>query len=182
MPKLWRFSKLQKTEKNTYKYINLINFPFQYWVSRATPKENEEGNNNNNNNNNNNSTINNKGKRKKSDKREEKDEKKFDKVIKEEKQTEQRRESAIDDQLGLHVVENSSQVDLILVFFWKCAKLGIWEKSNRLNSASAQRTQEMSDFAKETSYNNYDMPLAILKLSTTTTCHWQSISKQWQKK
>ena len=159
MPKLWRFSKLHKTETNTYNYINLINFPFQYWVSRATPKENEEGNNNNNNNNNNNSTINNKGKRKKSDRREEKDEKKFDKVIKEEKQTEQRRESAIDDQLGLHVVENSSQVDLILVFFSKGARLRIWEKSNRLNSASAQRTQEMSDIAKETSYNNYDMPL-----------------------
>ena len=158
MPKLWRFSKLHKTETNTYNYINLINFPFQYWVSRATPKENEEGNNNNNNNNNN-STINNKGKRKKSDRREEKDEKKFDKVIKGEKQVEQRRESAIDDQLGLHVVENSSQVDLILVFFSKGARLRIWEKSNRLNSASAQRTQEMSDIAKETSYNNYDMPL-----------------------
>ena len=67
--------------------------------------------------------MNNKGKRKKSDKREEKDEKKFDKVIKEEKQMEQRRESAIDDQLGLHVVENSSQVGLILILFSKGAKL-----------------------------------------------------------
>ena len=38
---------------------------------------------------------------------------------------EQRRESAIDDQLGLHVVENSSQVDLILIFFSKGAKLRI---------------------------------------------------------
>ena len=36
---------------------------------------------------------------------------------------EQRRESAIDDQLGLHVVENSSQVDLILILFSKGAKL-----------------------------------------------------------
>ena len=35
---------------------------------------------------------------------------------------EQRRESAIDDQLGLHVVD-SSQVDLILILFSKGAKL-----------------------------------------------------------
>ena len=55
-----------------------MNLHFQYWVTRATPKQDDEGNNNNNNNN----IGNSKGKRKKSDK--------------EERRLERRRESQVE--------------------------------------------------------------------------------------
>ena len=64
----------------------LLNIHFQYWVTRATPKEDEEGNNNNNNNNNNMGTS--KGKRRKSEKKEEK---------------ERRRESQVEERYGVDV-------------------------------------------------------------------------------
>jgi len=71
----------------------LVTLSFQYWVTRATPKEDEEGNNNNNNNNNNSSIGNSKGKRRKSEKREEK----------EEKRLERRRESQVEERCGVDI-------------------------------------------------------------------------------
>jgi len=63
----------------------LVTLSFQYWVTRATPKEDEEGNNNNNNNNMGNS----KGKRRKSEK--------------EERRLERRRESQAEERHGVDV-------------------------------------------------------------------------------
>ena len=69
-------------------------FIFQYWVTRASPKEDEDGNNNNNN------ISNNKGKRKRSDKREEK----------EERRLERRRESQLEERCGANGIDIGLQV------------------------------------------------------------------------
>jgi len=73
----------------------IVTLSFQYWVTRASPKEDEDGNNNNNN------ISNNKGKRKRSDKREEK----------EERRLERRRESQLEERCGANGIDIGLQVD-----------------------------------------------------------------------
>ena len=72
------FCQLFSSEK--YEFLNnLVNTHFQYWVTRATPKEDEESNNNNNNNNMGTS----KGKRRKSEEKKERKERRRESQVEE---------------------------------------------------------------------------------------------------